>query len=63
MWDDICYPKEEGGLGFGRFKDTNRIFGLHLIWRLLVAGQIEITMSEEGPKLFTNKPKKKRKVK
>lgn len=36
-WDDICYPKEEGSLGFRRFKDTNRIFGLHLIWRLFTS--------------------------
>lgn len=33
-WDDIFYPKEEGGLGLRRFKDTNQVFGIHLIWRL-----------------------------
>ena len=34
-WEEVCKPKEEGGLGICRLKDTSRIFALSLIWRLL----------------------------
>ena len=34
-WEDICKPKEEGGLGIRRLRDTSRVFALSLIWRLL----------------------------
>ncbi|CAA7045062.1 unnamed protein product [Microthlaspi erraticum] len=33
-WDDICYPKEEGGLGIRRLRETSLVFALSLIWRL-----------------------------
>lgn len=33
-WKDLCYPKEEGGLGFRSLKNINRVYGLKLIWRL-----------------------------
>lgn len=33
-WKDICYPKEEGGLGMRSLKELNKIYGLKLIWRL-----------------------------
>lgn len=33
-WKDICFPKEEGGLGLRPLKDLNRVYGLKLIWRL-----------------------------
>lgn len=25
-WEDLCVPKEEGGLGVRRFRDTSKIF-------------------------------------
>ena len=34
-WKDICYPKEEGGLGMRSLKELNKIYGLKLIWRLM----------------------------
>ncbi|WZY87154.1 hypothetical protein YC2023_033538 [Brassica napus] len=34
-WEEVCKPKEEGGLGIRRLKDTSRVFALSLIWRLL----------------------------
>ena len=34
-WEDICQPKDEGGLGIRRLTDTSRVFALSLIWRLL----------------------------
>lgn len=34
-WRDICYEKEEGGLGIRVLKDINKVYGLKLIWRLL----------------------------
>lgn len=34
-WDDICKPKEEGGLGIRRLRDTSRVFALSLMWRIL----------------------------
>ena len=33
-WDDLCVPKEEGGLGIRKLRETNRVFALKLIWRL-----------------------------
>ena len=32
-WDDLCYPKSEGGLGIRRLQDTVRVFALSLIWQ------------------------------
>lgn len=34
-WDDVCRPKDEGGLGIRRLTDTSRVLALSLIWRLL----------------------------
>ena len=33
-WEDVCTPKEEGGLGLRRLRDTSRVFALRLIWLL-----------------------------
>ncbi|WZZ77741.1 hypothetical protein YC2023_098313 [Brassica napus] len=33
-WDDLCYPKSEGGLGIRRLRDSVRVGALKLIWRL-----------------------------
>ena len=33
-WEDVCYPKEEGGLGVRRLRDSSKVFALRLIWRL-----------------------------
>lgn len=32
-WDDLCYPKSEGGLDIRRLQDTVRVFALSLIWQ------------------------------
>lgn len=32
-WVDVCYPKEEGGLGIIRLRETFMVFSLRLIWR------------------------------
>ncbi|KAG7585320.1 Reverse transcriptase domain [Arabidopsis thaliana x Arabidopsis arenosa] len=36
-WEDVCKPKEEGGLGIRRLRDSSRVFALSLIWRLFTA--------------------------
>ncbi|XP_013607844.1 PREDICTED: uncharacterized protein LOC106314527 [Brassica oleracea var. oleracea] len=33
-WEDVCYPKEDGGLGLRWLRDTSRVFALRLIWLL-----------------------------
>ncbi|XP_048605414.1 uncharacterized protein LOC125582968 [Brassica napus] len=33
-WEDLCYPKEEGGLGIRKLRDSSTVFALNLIWRL-----------------------------
>ena len=33
-WADLCYPKDEGGLGVRRLRDSSTVFALKLIWRL-----------------------------
>lgn len=33
-WDEVCYPKDEGGLGLRKFGDTSRVFALRVIWLL-----------------------------
>lgn len=35
VWSDLCYPKEEGGLGLKRLKIWNRAATLRHIWHLL----------------------------
>ena len=39
-WADLCYPKEEGGLGLRRFRDTTRVFALSLIRRLFTGNSL-----------------------
>ncbi|KAL0806793.1 hypothetical protein Bca101_099285 [Brassica carinata] len=33
-WDDLCLPKEEGGLGIRKLRDTAKAFAMKLIWRI-----------------------------
>ena len=33
-WEDLCFPKSEGGLGIRRLRDSVRVFSLSLIWRM-----------------------------
>lgn len=35
-WQDICFPKNEGGLGLRDFVSWNKTMQLRLLWRLLV---------------------------
>ena len=34
-WDNVCKPKEEGGLGLRSLTETNKVSCLKLIWRIL----------------------------
>ncbi|KAG7536891.1 Endonuclease/exonuclease/phosphatase superfamily [Arabidopsis suecica] len=36
-WETVCLPRSEGGLGLRPLKETNKVCGLKLIWRLLAA--------------------------
>lgn len=36
-WDDVCKPKEEGGLGLKSLEEVNTVCCLKLIWRILSA--------------------------
>lgn len=33
-WEDLCFPKDEGGLGVRKLRESARVFALKLIWRL-----------------------------
>lgn len=33
-WEDVCCPKDEGGLGIRKLRDSSKPFALKLIWRL-----------------------------
>ena len=33
-WEDLCCPKEEGGLGIRKLRDSSKVFALSLIWRI-----------------------------
>lgn len=33
-WDDLCAPKEEGGLGIRKLRDSSKVFAMSLIWRI-----------------------------
>lgn len=35
-WRSICKPKEDGGLGIRSLKEVNKVYGLKLIWRVLL---------------------------
>ena len=40
-WAELCYPKDEGGLGLRRLWDSSTVFSLQLIWRLFtLAGSL-----------------------
>lgn len=39
-WDDICCPRQEGGLGVKRLKEVNLVCSLKLIWRILSANTL-----------------------
>lgn len=39
-WRDICKPLKEGGLGIRDLKEVNLVYGLKLIWRMLVGGSL-----------------------
>lgn len=47
-WDDICRPKEEGGLGFRKLKDWNNATMLRHLW-LLARRQILFGLSGFTP--------------
>ncbi|XP_018473790.2 uncharacterized protein LOC108845015 [Raphanus sativus] len=34
-WEDLCCPKEEGGLGIRKLRDSSKVFALSLIWRIV----------------------------
>lgn len=34
-WEEVCLPKEEGGLGLRSLKDMNKVTQLKLLWRLI----------------------------
>lgn len=33
-WEDLCYPKSEGGMGIRRLRDTVRVFALSMICQI-----------------------------
>ena len=35
-WRDISKPKAEGGLGIRSLKEVNKVYGLKLVWRLML---------------------------
>lgn len=35
-WKDLCFFKNEGGLGIRFFKEVNKVYCLKFIWRLLL---------------------------
>lgn len=39
-WEDICKPKEEGGLGLRSLKEANKVSCLKLIWRIVSANSL-----------------------
>lgn len=34
-WDDICKPKQEGGLGLRKIEDMEKAVTIKLIWKFL----------------------------
>lgn len=34
-WEDVCIPLKEGGLGIRRLHEVSRVFGLHLVWKIV----------------------------
>lgn len=34
-WENLCCPKEEGGLGIRKLRDSSKVFAMSLIWRIL----------------------------
>lgn len=39
-WEDVCKPKEDGGLGVRRLNDVNLVCSLKLVWRILSANTL-----------------------
>lgn len=39
-WSEICNLRSEGGLGIRVLKEVNKVYGLKLIWRLLVGDSL-----------------------
>ena len=39
-WQDVCKPINEGGLGIRALKEVNIVYGLKLIWRMLVGDSL-----------------------
>lgn len=35
-WEDLCCPKDEGGLGIRKLRDSSKFFALSLIWRIFL---------------------------
>ena len=33
-WEDLCCPRDEGGLGVRKLRDSSKVFALSLIWRI-----------------------------
>lgn len=44
-WQDLCFPKEEGGLGLRTLKELNKVFGMKLIWRLMAENSLWVRWS------------------
>lgn len=39
-WADLCVPKDEGGLGLRRLRDSAWVFAFHLIWRIFTGSSL-----------------------
>lgn len=37
-WEEVCKPKQEGGLGLRSLKEANDVFCLKLVWKLVSHG-------------------------
>ncbi|XP_013601566.1 PREDICTED: uncharacterized protein LOC106309022 [Brassica oleracea var. oleracea] len=52
-WDDVCRPKDEGGLGLSRLTEISRVFALSLIWRLLTnSGSLWVAWTKDRAASF-----------
>lgn len=44
-WAELFYPKDEGGLGLRRLRDSSTVFSLQLIWLLFtLAGSLWVSL-------------------
>src|SRR4051812_14691259 len=39
-WDEICQPKQSGGLGIKSFSQYQLVFGVKLFWQLLTSSSL-----------------------